>query len=482
MSTTSQLLALEVPRHHVKTVKSALESKGLRGRSCKIDPKPCLDGKSRDIYLLQTLLETNENVMTDVWKEDIFRDLGILDLKDDIKALTYKCPTELLQDIHKRKQVDLSDTMRQYLFSLGPHLLERAEYDLNTLLHTIPTSYTKLGPLLILPQHFWSTSEWTDLLQNRLTVTQYSSLLDHIATTLSTTHIARQTPIPAHLSSTTTPNTQRRPHLEPLKGSFGPFVRSSPTPKDFDEAFWVTVKQNGITQIFAPQYTMFSRGNVKEKARLLSLPSIVLPPPEGARGQAAVDMYAGIGYFAFSYVRAGVDKVVAFDLNPWSVEGFRRGAGANGWGVMCGDEEGTEGEFGEWDLDEKVRFLLFCADNRYVGKVLNALRHRLPPIRHVNLGLLPDSRQGWSEAVGALDYFEGGWLHVHQTIREGDLDVIPEAVRKEIETLAVNRWNFQGEVNGQAEITTCEVVLDHVEKVKSYAPGEFRSLCYQTLF
>ena len=39
------------------------------------------------------------------------------------------------------------------------------------------------------------------------------------------------------------------------------------------------------------------------------------------------DLYAGIGYFAFSYAKAGVGKVLCWEINPWSVDGLRRGAG-----------------------------------------------------------------------------------------------------------------------------------------------------------
>jgi tRNA wybutosine-synthesizing protein 2 len=124
-------------------------------------------------------------------------------------------------------------------------------------------------------------------------------------------------------------------------------------------ALWVATRQNGIAQVWAPRWTMFSRGNVKEKGRLLAFhddggqqdapplgedgveaqrrrrrrAAVAAALPPQTRGEAwAVDLYAGIGYFAFSYARLGM-RVLCWELNAWSVEGLRRGARANGWGV-----------------------------------------------------------------------------------------------------------------------------------------------------
>lgn len=50
-------------------------------------------------------------------------------------------------------------------------------------------------------------------------------------------------------------------------------------------------------------------------------------------GSCAVDLYCGIGYFTFSYLAAGAKTILGWDLNPWSMEGLRRGAVANKWSV-----------------------------------------------------------------------------------------------------------------------------------------------------
>ena len=136
---------------------------------------------------------------------------------------------------------------------------------------------------------------------------------------------------------TNSENILRSPvNLTPLYGDFGstptPQTISNPTATDFANALWVTARQNGIWQTWAPLYTMFSRGNVREKARILNLPTLTTGLDTAS---AAVDLYAGIGYFAFSYRKSsqalekGIKQVLCWEINPWSVEGLRRGAEMN---------------------------------------------------------------------------------------------------------------------------------------------------------
>jgi len=43
-------------------------------------------------------------------------------------------------------------------------------------------------------------------------------------------------------------------------------------------------------------------------------------------------------------------------------------------------------------------------------------------IRHVNLGLLPTSRGAWDPAVEVLDFDLGGWIHVHENVKDGNIE------------------------------------------------------------
>jgi tRNA wybutosine-synthesizing protein 2 len=242
-----------------------------------------------------------------------------------------------------------------------------------------------------------------------------------------------------------------------LYGDFGPALppHNAPTQKDFEQAFWVSTKQNRITQIWAPRYTMFSRGNVKEKARLLGFHASDVETrylsKEDLAKSMAVDLYAGIGYFVFSYMRMGLGRVVGWELNPWSVEGLRRGSIANGWRVKVVSR--TE----SLDLrDEQIVVLL--EDNVKAKERFSCLDScDLKNIKHVNCGLLPMSEGSWETALGLVS--GEGWLHLHENVGVHDV----EARRRKIEEI------FRGWLRKAKDER--RVTVEHVEFVKTFAPG-----------
>jgi tRNA wybutosine-synthesizing protein 2 len=266
-------------------------------------------------------------------------------------------------------------------------------------------------------------------------------------------------------------------NLRILHGDFGPEPtresRLNPTQDDFDRAFWVVTKQNGIVQTWAPRYTMFSRGNVKEKARLLEFHE---RPDRKLRGDAfAVDLYAGIGYFAFSYAKLGM-RVLCWEINPWSVEALRRGAGMNGWSVRIAPEEYLDD--GETSASEFIRgckddtIVVFPEDNaKAEGRMCDLENcHIAIDIVHVNCGLLPSSTPTWRDALRMVSKPEG-WLHLHENVGAADI----EPRRKEIqgifdgwnaeETEMIRRHDPRHQPSGR------KVVVEHVEQVKTFAPG-----------
>jgi len=207
---------------------------------------------------------------------------------------------------------------------------------------------------------------------------------------------------------------------------------------------------------------MFSRGNISEKARLLGLHSVaeavVRGREDGGEGCTAVDLYVGIGYFAFSYAKAGVEKVLGWDLNAWSCEGLRRGARANGWKAVVLD--GEDAGLREVVEDHETTFIVFNESNEYAVARVDSMRSRLPPVRHVNCGLLPTSRGSWGTAVQVLDQRLGGWIHVHENFAINEIEERAEEVRAEIESSLVQSHN-----RGRS------VEVEHVNRLKSYAPG-----------
>lgn len=278
-------------------------------------------------------------------------------------------------------------------------------------------------------------------------------------------------------------NYVRRPEgLRMLYGDFGPApteaTRVRPSEADFGRAFWVATTQNGICQTWAPRYTMFSRGNVKEKARLLGFHEGGAGNDDSRRRRIwrdcwAVDLYAGIGYFAFSYAKLGM-RVLCWEINPWSVEALRRGAVMNGWGVRV--VQGEELDVPTSDVvfgGEDERIVVFLEDNRRAAARIEELRiwrqdelrnpHSDRPeapldIVHVNCGLLPQSTATWKDALAAVGPAHG-WLHLHENVGVADID----SRRDEISGIFAG-W-LVDEGRGR------KATVAHVERVKTYAPG-----------
>ncbi|GIZ41609.1 hypothetical protein CKM354_000490800 [Cercospora kikuchii] len=347
-------------------------------------------------------------------------------------------------------------------------------------------SHTIYGDLLIFPHNALSGPEWQPL--QPLAPSVLDDLWQRICKECKITHIASNKPIPPqNEDSTKSENILRAPiNFTPIYGDFGPESASDPpTGDDFAKAFWVTAKQNGIYQTWAPRWTMFSRGNISEKARLLTLPSVVQAAEEAKQardegvedwemGFDVVDLYAGIGYFTFSYVKAGARRVFCWDLNPWSVEGLVRGARKNKWDVEnFGRIEGAEGE------DEEARevmgrsnatILVFNESNEMAPQRLREIsRYSRPNIRHVNLGMLPSSRKALELAAAFVSLKPKGWLHIHENFLVEEIAEKSEWTRKEFERLLLESSNPHLEHLGDGQ--KLKVEIEHINKLKSYAPG-----------
>ena len=313
------------------------------------------------------------------------------------------------------------------------------------------------------------------------------------------THLAVNEGIPLHVaggrgSSTDTAPTEenilRSPTgLRPLYGDFGPATTAlrgredDPSDEDLAAAFWVSTKQNGLYQTWAPRWSMFSRGNIKEKARLLAWPDMETKETKETQAKTtAVDLYAGIGYFVFSYAQRGL-RVLGWELNPWSTEALRRGAVRNGWTVKI--VRGADLALPATEVVGDEQIVIFVEDNQSAARRLAELRgvkttttSRLLRVTHVNGGLLPTSRPVWRAAWDAVvdsardaneagadrrrdKYKYTGWLHLHDNVGVAELDVR----KAEIQAL-VDAWG------AAAGGTLAPVsVVAHTELVKTFAPG-----------
>ena len=433
----------------------------------------------------------------------------------------------------------------------------------------LPRRFTVYSPLLLLPSNFLPSKNWTPSTREtdgwlevarKVTSEDLDDLWRCLITAFrkdNVTHIAIGAPIESELQGDdeVEENVMRSPtSIRGVYGDFGLTPKSDSIGKDavamstdpssepqgtgnesindgiqsvyqqiprFGDAFWVQSVQNGgIIQCWAPMWTMFSRGNIKEKARILSgiPPSITssdvptfhgLDGPDGELGQSladitVLDMYIGIGYFAFSYLKRGVGLVIGFELNPWSVQGLRRGAEKNGWKYHivplpkryrpdCNPWDHWEGfsdDAGKMLLRDSqlhlrdIRLLIFQGDNGWAPKGVPLFQKLIEadpdhfdpdlefkpvpntkPIRHINLGLLPTSSASWSDAETLLNQERGGWIHVHENVEVAKIEEKARKIEADFQTFAGRRKGSDGET------TKWDADCVHIERVKTYAPG-----------
>jgi tRNA wybutosine-synthesizing protein 2 len=410
---------------------------------------------------------------------------------------TLSLPAATLSDGHGARTNVIRNAASNWLASLPGALRQDIPATVN-LIAQAPKTWSVYAPMLLLPVGAFQDPAWAALLRHSDSQQRealWRTILKAVQTTdggAELTHIAVNAGIPRRNvggagksgGRVSDENILRRPSgLVLLYGDFGPDIPpGSASREDLAAAFWVAARQNGIWQTWAPRYTMFSRGNVKEKARILGFPRSCAPdretgtegvsPREGgngvgkplAPGDIAVDFYAGIGYFAFSYAKLGMEKVICWEINPWSVEGLRRGAGRNGWEceiVHEGQEMGLE------VLGGVARLIVFQETNDNALARIATVRRRereegirfLGDVIHVNCGLLPTSERSWESAWGILCKDRVAWMHLHENVGIQDIQNRADEIKRRI-----NNWAIR-------EGGLVKVDIEHVELVKTFAPG-----------
>lgn len=469
-------MRLRVPRHDLKRVKTVLETSRIFKAPLHFEHDTSgptsivtafFDG-SLSNYEVSQVIRDNVNVHEELGTVNLAHEVEILEL---FRAADDSGWFEHVNGLQSSSHAStIKSVTKSWLQSLEVDGTLKPS-DATDLLASANTGrYQVYKPMLLFSAGAFESVVWRALL-DKLPFITCSQLFRNIAREMNVTHVAVNAPIPRSTNTgvhtkASEENTVRSPSgLNVLYGNFGPFVESPPTARDLESAFWVTVIQNGITQTWAPRYTMFSRGNITEKTRVLKLPTVL-----GAVANAqttgtrctAIDLYAGIGYFAFSYVKAGIDKVLCFEINPWSVEGLRRGAEANQWAVDVVNEESMSNSIVEAALQRpEVRLLAFEMSNEHALPIVERLNNALPPVRHVNCGLLPSSKQSWAIAVQVVDRQQGGWLHIHENISIADIENSAAAILEAIAVL----------VRDHRPASQAPPVLEHVQRVKTYSRG-----------
>lgn len=258
------------------------------------------------------------------------------------------------------------------------------------------------------------------------------------------THVAVNSPISKQQ------NVIRHPGITRLLGDWGPDpvdnvqLYNNPSEDDFRNAYWTTTMQNNIKQSWAPMYTMFSRGNIKEKARVLNSPNFA-----SAANSLVIDLYCGIGYFFLSYAKLRPRVLLGWDINAWSIEGLRRGAALGKLSLQV-VKNGQEPDWSRIGPEGTTHAIVFNESNEKAVQRIAEMRNQRPdvnvPITHINMGLLPDCKQAWETATSlALPHVTT--YHVHENVAMNDID-----------TFTTERAKTFGKHL-------------HTEMVKTFAPG-----------
>ncbi|KAL2316241.1 tRNA(Phe) (4-demethylwyosine(37)-C(7)) aminocarboxypropyltransferase [Schizosaccharomyces pombe] len=322
--------------------------------------------------------------------------------KEDLPKDILDCPRiYLIEEEVKSVQTDekLQIKVLRYVSQILHTTVSEEQYP-------VPSRFVIYPPLALLSLNSFGTKEWHLFFQSYANVDVKAGLFDIFAREWNVSHIAINEPIPVG-------DVMRRPlSLKPLYGDFGVLIDGNPSEQDFQKAFWVSCRQNGIYQTWAPLYTMFSRGNSIEKARVLNFSYI--------KDEIIADLYAGIGYFTFSYVKAGASTVFCWEINPWSVEALRRAALKNGWSIYV-VQNGENYEF-------KVgthRIVVFLESNVYAAERFSKMNISA---RHINLGMLPSSEKSWSTATSILKRESHSFIHVHENVKDEDIETYSSEV------------------------------------------------------
>lgn len=409
---------------------------------------------SKDVSKVKKVLEANQ----------LFRNSDkIIKINDKFEFYTNTNDESLIRNLIKDVDIDLSDyetkdvnekNTAPKLESLIKIILSDNDIILPRALNQyIPKKWSIYQPMILFKSGTFDSPVWRDAIFNHINEDKfYSDLLNFFPLI---THIAINKPI-------IETDVMRRPfNIIPIFGDFGPEPTTqryeNPTCDDFEQAFWCNVIQNGITQIWSPQYTMFSRGNIKEKTRILQSYTN-FNKNDNDHDNCVVDLYAGIGYFTLSYLKKGADLLFCWELNPWSIEGLVRGVSKNGYKYrLLKHNEEYSGAQLQKDRSLGVKVIIFEESNEFANERFDKLNMKFN-VNHINLGLLPSSTLSWpitGKIIHDVSYNELVTVHIHENVHINAFDEFKLKILQYFIHELKNDFKYE---------------IIHLEKVKTFAP------------
>jgi tRNA wybutosine-synthesizing protein 3 len=185
------------------------------------------------------------------------------------------------------------------------------------------------------------------------------------------------------------------------------------------------------------------------------------------KNETIVDLFAGVGYYTLPFlVYAGAQIVHACEWNPNSVtallENLRKAGVPSTLSDTLDSTMERRNQLLTLQNGEKRKCNVYLGDNNIFAGGGSILRHVAD---RVCLGLLPSSVGGWPLAVNALKS-TGGILHVHENVKEDNIEVWVENCCNTFQQLFTNHYS----VEESHVMRTCVVKCNHIERVKSFAP------------
>lgn len=390
--------------------------------------------KVKDILELHNVLNKHRKIELTSGGFHLFTNLRSDDdfIKIDVEHSVGTYEDDHLQPLGEKSSPDPVEVIKSILKEMNVS-------NISELISRAPKKWSIYPPMVLFPPNSFDTEGWNELFRMKESrTTFFKALILKIPAFNQVTHVAVNKPIIEH-------DIMRRPlHITPLHGDFGPEptqeMFENPSDTDFARAFWCTAVQNGIFQTWAPRYTMFSRGNVKEKKRLLDT-------YRNLHDTFVYDFYAGIGYFTLSYLKNGA-IVFCWEINPWSVQGLMKSVSKNGYKYKLFTPRCT---LDRATLDRCLRdgvsvFIFHESNEKAIER--NAAVAPLP-VSHINMGLLPSSRSSWQYAQEVASASSSKTiLHVHENVHISEFNELSRSLSE----------YYDGDIL-------------HLEKVKTFAPN-----------